>query len=258
MAEIFSDIFACRENRLTRIDPRVKLVIAIPLILAVIMSSGIHLPLAVAVVCICTMILIRIPASLILARLVAPLGIVFVIVVLQTFMTSGHPIFAFEIWGYQLAATEEGLQRGILIGSRVIGAVSVVLLLSSVSPAHKIFEALRWFRVPETWVEMALLVYRYIFVLIDQAADVAAAQRSRLGYSSLRRSFSSLGILAGTVVTRSLDQSLRTYEAMVLRGYQGEYRFGRFPEMSTFDRRLMLAGPLLVVALYIVFEWCTR
>ena len=78
------------------------------------------------------------------------------------------------------------MPRGVLLGSRVLGAVSVMLLLSSVTPAYKIFGALRWFHVPEGWVEIALLVYRYTFLLSDQTADIAAAQRVRLGYSVVR------------------------------------------------------------------------
>ena len=129
--------------------------------------------------------------------------------------------------------------RGVLLGSRVLGAVSVMLLLSSVTPAYKIFGALRWFHVPEGWVEIALLVYRYTFVLLDQTADIASAQRVRLGYSSLGRSLSSAGVLAGTVVARSMDQAMRTYEAMTLRGYQGRLPMGPLAELKARDWRTM-------------------
>ena len=115
------------------------------------------------------------------------------------------------------------------MGSRVLGSVSVVLLLSSVTPAHRIFHSLRWLGVPRGWVEIATLMYRYIFTLLDQTADVLAAQRVRLGYSGLKRSLVSLGVLTGAVIVQSLEQATRTYEAMSLRGYQGQIcRLDRF------------------------------
>jgi len=58
------------------------------------------------------------------------------------------------------------------------------------------------------------------FYAHDQAADVMDAQKCGLGYSSLRRSLSSTGVLAGTVMKVAMDQGIRTYEAMELRGYK--------------------------------------
>ncbi len=237
MFEIFSDIFACRDNVFTRMDPRVKLMTAITLIIGVVFSSKVFFPLTVLVFCLSAMFVVGMPARLVLLRIAGPLGIVAVLVVLQAFLSGSTPLFAVNLIHWKLTATDEGLRRGIVLGSRVLGAVSVMLLLSSVTPAYKIFNALRWFRVPEGWVEIALLVYRYTFSLLDQTSDVMLAQSTRLGYSSMRKSLSSVGVLAGTVITRSMDQAMRTYEAMTLRGYQGSMPFGPLPGLKTTDLR---------------------
>lgn len=255
MFELFSDIFACRDNTLTRIDPRPKMVIAFTLIVAVVLSKQAFFPLLAFISCTAGMLWLKIPVKLVLLRLVGPMGIVLVLVTLQAFLTGATILASFSFGGYSVVATEEGLMRGVLLGSRVLGAVSVMLLLSSVTPAYRIFGALRWFRVPEGWVEIALLVYRYIFVLLDQAADVAAAQRVRLGYSTLGRSLSSAGVLAGTIVARSMDQAVRTYEAMTLRGYQGRLPVGPLPKMKPADYWRMLAIPPVIVAVHLIMQW---
>ncbi len=255
MFELFSDIFACRDNALTRMDPRPKMVIAFTLIAAVVMSKQAFFPLLVFLSCMTGMLRLRMPVKLVLLRLLMPMGIVLVLVVLQAFLTGATPLGSFSLAGYRFVATEEGLMRGVLLGSRVLGAVSVMLLLSSVTPAYKIFGALRWFHVPEGWVEIALLVYRYTFVLLDQATDIASAQRVRLGYSSPMRSFMSMGVLAGTVVARSMDQAMRTYEAMTLRGYQGRLPTGPLAELSVRDWRTMFVVSPGIVAVYLIVEW---
>lgn len=255
MFELFSDIFACRDNSLTRMDPRPKIVIALALILAVVLSKQPSFPTLVFVSCTAGMLWLKMPLKLVFLRLVMPMGIVLVLVVLQAFLTGITPVASYHIGGYAFVATEEGLMRGVLLGSRVLGAVSVMLLLSSVTPAYKIFNALRWFRVPEGWIEIALLVYRYIFVLLDQTADIAAAQRVRLGYSTVGRSLSSAGVLAGTVVARSMDQAMRTYEAMILRGYHGSLPMGSLPRMNAADYWCMLTVPPAIAAVYLIVEW---
>lgn len=255
MFDIFSDIFARRENALTKVDPRVKLLVAFAVICVVILSARPLLPVCVAVACMATMLALRIPIRLICIRLMAPMGIVFVLVVLKTFLTKGTPIVALNILGHDFIASAEGLRHGLVLGSRVLGAVSVMLLLSSVAPAHQIFHALRWFRAPDSWVEIALLIYRYVFALLDQTADVIVAQRVRLGYSSVIRSLHSVSVLAGTVVGRSMDQAMSTFEAMTLRGYKGNYPFAPLPAMRRSDWKIMATSCALVVAAYVLAEW---
>jgi len=255
MFELFSDIFACRDNALTRVDPRVKLFAALASILATVFSTRVFLPLAFAGISLMAMLSLSIPLRLVFLRLAGPIVIVLVIVILQSFLTPGEPILQLGFLGYHLAATDQGLWSGLLVGSKVIGAVSVVMLLSFVTPAYKIFHSLRWFRIPEAWVEMALLVYRYTFALLDHAADIAAAQKTRLGYSTLPRSLASMGVLAGAVVARSLDQALRTYEAMVLRGYQGGLSLRPLPDMSRNNWRLVMVILPPIVIFYFAQEW---
>lgn len=239
-------------------DARAKIIIAMSIILAVILSAKPFMPVAAVVVCVSTMVALRMPARLVFLRLAGPVGIVVVLVAMKAFFTAGTPLVSWSLFGWHLAASREGLSEGLVLGSRVMGSVSVMVLLGSVTPAYKIFHALRWFRIPEGWVEIALLVYRYTFTLLDQTADVAAAQRARLGYSSVRRSLSSMGVLAGTVITRSIDQAMRTYEAMMLRGYQGHLPFAPLPKMSISDRRsIILALPLIAVS-YFFLEWWPR
>ena len=253
--ELFSDIFAYRDNILTRVDPRVKLVLAILAIVCVILSTCPAFPLAIFAAGLAGMLAIRMPARLILARLAAPLGIVLVVILLQSLFVGSTLLFSISLFGCKIAVMLEGALHGALLGTRVLGAVSVLLLLSSTARAHQIFHALRWFGVPKGWVEVAMLMYRYVFVLLDQAADVMDAQRVRLGYSSLRRSLSSTGVLAGTVMKVAMDQGIRTYEAMELRGYKGYMPFGALPRICSKDLWILCLTSGAIVVAYIRLEW---
>ncbi|HEY3319120.1 MAG TPA: cobalt ECF transporter T component CbiQ [Planctomycetota bacterium] len=255
MFELFSDIMACRETLFSRIDARVRLIGALSALVAVLCSTQPILPLAVLIAGVSCMLLLRLPLKLTLLRLAAPLMIVSILVLLQTFMYGSRPLWSFACAGITFTAREEGAWRGALLGSRVLGAVSVMLLLSSVTPAHQIFHALRWMGAPKTWVEVALLMYRYVFVLLDEAADVETAQRVRLGYTGVRRSLSSLGALSGTVLVRSLDQSQRTHQAMMLRGYKGYLVFGPLRPLRTRERLLLLVLPLTMAGAFYVAEY---
>lgn len=64
-------------------------------------------------------------------------------------------------------------------------------------------------------------MYRYSFLLLDEASTMWTAQKSRLGYVSWKKTIHSLGILGGLLVIRAFDRAERTHDAMCARGYEG-------------------------------------
>lgn len=256
MFDLFSDILARRDNFLAKMDPRPKLLISLSLVMTVVLSTRVRLPLAVLGACVAVMCWLRVPLRLACMRLLGPLGILLVLLILQAFFTKGAPILEWNPGGLHLVATKEGLDRGFLLACRGLAGVCVLMLLGFVTPAYRVFHALRWLRVPEGWVETAMLVYRYVFALLEEVAEVAAAQRVRLGYSSFRRSMVSFGVLAGTVIVRSMDQAFRTYEAMKLRGYKDRIPFAALPPMNTRDKWCTMLGPLVLGLVFLAVEAC--
>jgi cobalt/nickel transport system permease protein len=101
----------------------------------------------------------------------------------------------------------EGLHEGILITSRIIGAVSVAILLGQVMTFTETMAALAWLRVPRGLVDVAMFAWRSLFMLYDDAGVVYTAQKNRLGYCGMRRGLNSFGAMAGMLIIRAFDSS---------------------------------------------------
>jgi len=254
MFDLFSDLFTYRDNALTRIDSRVTLLLALAALLAVVTARGALLPMAALALSLAGCAALGIPARLVAARLAAPLAVVAVLIVLKTLLTGTTPLGTLTLAGWTLEAKAEGLREGLLIGTRVLGAVSLVVLLGVATPAHRIFQALGWLRISRQWLEIAIVMYRYIFVLLDRVAALAAAQRLRLGYASRRRALESFSTLAGATLIHSFEQARRTHAAMRLRGYDGEMPFSPLPPLARRDRTILRTGLLLIAAARLA-EW---
>jgi len=254
--ELFSDIFVLRDNVLLRLDARVKLIAVLGICTTVILSTRVYLPLAMLALCVAAMLALGLPLRLIAVRLAMPLAMAGVLIVLRAFLMGTTPLFTLRLFGWNLTAMREGLMDGAVLASRVLGSVSALILFSVVTPAHKVFAALRWFRLPKTWVETAMLMYRYIFALLDHTTDVFAAQRARLGYAGLRRSLSSMGTLAGAVLVHSMEQADRTHEAMVARGYTGDWPHARLGALQGRQVAILAAClALLTAACFVIERW---
>ena len=175
------------DSPLARFDVRTRVIVTLAAMLAVVMSSRPWLPLAVFAVCAGYWIVARESLRFALGRLAGPLGLAGLVWLWRALTTGGTPVCSLDLGPWRLIATREGLLGGALIASRVLGSVSVFIILCNTTPAHRLESVLRWARMPRTWLEIAMLMHRYIFILLEQALSVVSAQKLRLGYGSLRR-----------------------------------------------------------------------
>jgi cobalt/nickel transport system permease protein len=251
---LFSDYFSRRDTKVRRLDVRVKMGIAGMLFGVALGSTQVYLPVLLWCVAGIGLCLLRIPLRIVVARFSPPLLVALVVLVLQALMTGQTTYATTTIASWTLDIKEEGLALGLLQASRIMGSVGVLLLLSSVTPAHELFLGLRWCRFPKVWVEIALMMYRYLFVCLEEASELLDAQRIRLGYGNSRTAVLSAGSLVGAVMMRSIEQSARTHDAMVARGYTGEYPFGQLPAMKKSDRLVFMVAAVLAVSLYLCVE----
>lgn len=251
---LFSDYFALRDNIATRIDPRIKFVTALAMIISILLSTAFVWPLTTLCISVAAIFTMRIPLKIVIVRMIPPMAIVAVIVLLRSFLVNGTTLFEINLGFTIINASKEGLLEGLLIGSKVIGAVSVILLLSFTTPAYKIFLSLLWLKVPNLWVEIAMMMYRFIFALLEHTANVISAQQTRLGYINTKKSLSSVGTLAGAVLLGAIDQSQRTTEAMMLRCYTGRFVTEPLAPLKKTEILLVLAFPVTAVVVSLLIK----
>lgn len=207
---------------LSGVDARVKLIITFGLLTMVLSADGILFPLLTAASCLFICARMRVPLRLVMLRFSEPLFIAFMALVLKTFFSGSTPIFTVNLFSLKITAYNEGLSEGLRIVCRVTGAVSLIITLGVATPFTGLMAGLSWIRVPRPLIEIALFAYRYIFVFLEDALIIYNAQKNRLGYSSMRKGLNSFGILAGSLVLRGFEQSQKTAESMLLRGYTGD------------------------------------
>lgn len=221
MCECFSDHFR-RDHFLSRIDARIKLIVVLALLLMVLSYQGMFFPLVIASGAMALCLNMRIPVRVLLLRFAQPLFIAAVVLALKFFFTGTDVIFSMNIFGIEIAGRRDGLMEGLMIASRVVGGVSLVIALGFATPFLEFAGALSWLRVPRQFVEIMMFAYRYLFMFLEDGLTIYSAQKNRLGYAGIRKGLHSFGVLTGTLVLRGFEQSQKTSEAMIQRGYTGE------------------------------------
>lgn len=177
----------------------------------------------------------------------------FILIALPTVFTKpGDPLYDLSLGLFTLTATMEGVEffLSVLIKSWV--SVTAAVILTSTTPALGLLSALRSLKLPEILVAVVMLMYRYLFVLVEEAQRMLRARAARsatLGSGSggsLVWRARSAGGMAGSLFVRTLDRSERIYMAMLARGYDGEIR-----QQNTVPlRRIAVVQLILPIALF--------
>jgi cobalt/nickel transport system permease protein len=95
-----------------------------------------------------------------------------------------------------------------------------VILLSNTTPFSNLLSTLKRFGVPKLFITILALMYRYLFVLIDEAERLSRARSSRTFSDARIRKWSSMASLVGQLFVRSTERAERIYAAMSARGWK--------------------------------------
>ncbi len=218
--ELFSEHLK-KDHFLSKIDARIKLLVALVLLSMILSYRGFFFPLIVILLCFLLTVILRVPLRVFFLRLLEPLFISAVVVFLKTFFSGHLSLFSVSLFGLKIAAYQEGLTEGLMIGSRIIGAVSILAIMGFSTPFTEFMASLSWLRVPKGFVEVMVFAYRYIFILLDESIVIYNSQKTRLGYTSFKRGLSSFGTLTGSLILKAFEHSQNTAMALVQRGFDG-------------------------------------
>jgi len=108
-----------------------------------------------------------------------------------------------------------------------------VLLLAATTPLPALLAGLEWLRVPRLLVLVIQFLYRYLFVISEQAQHMRLAAACRKGAARANRKTgwtAATGALA-VLFARSYGRAEGTHRAMLSRGFEGRFhplRLSRF------------------------------
>ncbi len=176
----------------------------------------------------------EIPLRTILVRILPALPLVLGIGILNP-LFDRQPVAA--VAGIVVTA---GWLSFISIVLRCVLSVVAALLLISVVGTGGFSAALRSLGIPRLIVAQFVLTFRYLHVLGEEASRMSLAWRLRSG-GRRRIQLREWGPMVGQWLLRTLRRTDRLYQAMLCRGFSGDFPLGRTRRFTRADA-LYLAG----------------
>ena len=226
MGHTFLDRYHHGASLIHRLDPRLKLLATLAFVL-VASSTPPRAWLAFALLAAQVLVAIvvsQIPPVEVLKRSLIALPFAGMIALSLPFTQGGQTVWTWHPFGWELTVTDEGL---ILCATVLVKAwlsvLAAALLLASTT-LFDLLQAMRALHVPAVLTSTMSFMYRYLFVLGEEAGrlQTAHAARSAGPGGSLAWRARVLGGMIGSLFIRSYERSERIYAAMLSRGFAGE------------------------------------
>ncbi|RAY11245.1 cobalt ECF transporter T component CbiQ [Actinomadura craniellae] len=154
----------------------------------------------------------RVPPRTLARAARAPLG----------FVLTGSLAFLVTVGPGGIGWAPDGGHRAAEVVARCAAALLCQLLFASTTPLADALPRLTRIGVPAAVVEVAALIYRLLFLVLDAARQIRAAQAGRLGTLTFRATWRSLGGLGSAIFIRSFDRARRLEVGLAGRGYTGD------------------------------------
>lgn len=100
----------------------------------------------------------------------------------------------------------------------------ILTLLTSTTPFPQLLHGFGCLGMPRIMRSLLAFLYRYIYIIFDEAERLSMGRRSRQFAPSRVLAWKSRAWMIGTLFLRSLDRSERVYRAMLARGFTGDMK----------------------------------
>jgi len=128
------------------------------------------------------------------------------------------------------------MTRAVALMEKSLLSGMAVLVIMAVTPLPELARALEWFRVPRPLVLVIQFLYRYLFVVADQAHRMRLAAACRQGVrQGFRIRFEAAAGAVGVLFARSWERADGIYRAMAARGFRGTFPVSSIPRFRPAD-----------------------
>jgi cobalt/nickel transport system permease protein len=229
-----------KENVIQKINPYIKLISLIYVAVVISLVSNVTSQITITIFILLLYIIGRLKVSRVYIKILfvafffgfvavvpASLNIITPGKIIYNLITFNKPLhFLIYDIPQNIGFTDNGFKVVFLIFLRVLNSVSFSLLIIFTTPFPAFIKSFKIIGVPDTFLMIISLAYKYIFILSRTIEETYFALKSRLTGNIVSSSIKKL--ISGRIFfifKRSIIIYENTYYAMVSRGYQGKVKF---------------------------------
>jgi len=225
--------FSQGDSLLHRTNPRAKIVAAMALTLVIALCHSFYTGLAGLLAGLLLLMISRLESRHVLWRLVVVNGF---IAFLWLTLPLTYPGDLVKLGPMHLS--RQGIELATLITIKANSIILVFITLLATSTVAELGHGLEGLRLPNKLCLLLLFSYRYIFVISQEYQRLARSARLRCFRPGTNlHTYRTFAHLFGMTLVKSWNRAERVKQAMMLRGFHGQF--------YSLDERMMAKGDLI-------------
>lgn len=216
-------------NNLADYNPMAKFFFAIGALLIAIIINNVYINLIIFLTMVfLTVFIAKIPIDKYFKIISIPMFflLISVITILLSISNENGFIWSIKLSNKYLGMTTYSLKESINTIMRVLASISSTFFLGLTTPLNSIIDILKKFKLPNTLIELFVLIYRFIFIFLEESKDIIMAQEMKFGYNNTKNSYKSIALLIKCLFIRVLLRYKDMIIALDTKLYNGEFKMG--------------------------------
>lgn len=214
-------------NRLSNTNPKIKMGIALIFLIVSMITHNILILLSIIFLMSTAIVFIaKVDFKSYLNLLRIPLYFLIIGVItniINISFESDSMVHSFKVLNIYIGVSSKSLESSKYILIRSISCLTCIYFFVLTTPFNQVLYLLKKLNISDTVVEISMLIYRFIFIFLEELIDIKKSQELRFGYINLKTSYKSIGILGSLLFKRLIKKYEDMSISLDMKLYDGKF-----------------------------------
>ncbi|UEL48996.1 cobalt ECF transporter T component CbiQ [Terrisporobacter hibernicus] len=215
------------KNKLSKVNPNMKFSIGMLLLILSLINPYNYISLLV--IGIMSFVIVGI-AKIEFKDYIHFIKIPFVFLILSIIMIllnfskdKGLLLYSINIGSLYIGVSNESIVSSTRLFFRALSCLTCIYFIMLTTPFNQLIFVFKKLHLPDIVLEISMLMYRFIFIFMEEVADIRKSQELRFGYINLKNAYNSFGLLVNMLFKRMMIRYDEMSIALDMKLYDGTF-----------------------------------
>lgn len=214
------------ENRLLEVSPMKKSAAYLCLLLVCFLTGPLVQGLLILAIIPLTIYTAKVTPQRYMKWLMIPLpflAVSLITILLTTSPNAGDLLISLPFFGRFLGISAASLDMGMHLFFRSFSCLVCTYLYILSVPFQQILQVMKRAHFPLLLIELTMLMYRFIFIFLDEVFILKRSQEMRFGFNGLKNSYLSLGMMIKLLFLQTFDRFNKMTLSLEMKFFNGDF-----------------------------------
>lgn len=215
------------KNKLYKVNPNKKFIIGMLLLILSLINPFNYISLLIiALMSFVIVVIAKIELKDYLHFIKIPLTflIISIIMILLNFSHNKEIfLYSIKIGNLYVGVTNESLNSAMHLFFRALSCLTCIYFIMLTTPFYQLIFVFIKLHLPDVVLEISMLMYRFIFIFMEEVSDIRKSQELRFGYINLKNGYNSFGLLVSMLFKRMMIRYDEMSIALDMKLYDGTF-----------------------------------